>query len=59
MITKMNKQSCLDDVFLTSGDFRHKSFLCSAYKKIFAHIEKHIRKDLSLQKSRNGVKSAK
>ncbi|MBO4281812.1 MAG: hypothetical protein J5873_01280 [Bacteroidales bacterium] len=28
------------DGFLASGDFRHKTFLCPAYKKIFAHIEK-------------------
>lgn len=31
---------CLHDGFLKSGDFRHKTFLCPAYKKIFAHIEK-------------------
>lgn len=31
---------CLHDGFLASGDFRHKTFLCAAYKKIFAHIEK-------------------
>lgn len=29
---------CLHDGFLASGDFRHKTFLCSAYQKIFAHI---------------------
>lgn len=29
---------CLHDGFLTSGDFKSKSFLCSAYKRIFAHI---------------------
>ena len=34
---------CLHDGFLASGDFRHKSFLCSAYKKIFAHIEKRLK----------------
>lgn len=33
---------CLHDGFLKSGDFRSKTFLCSAYKKIFAHIEKRI-----------------
>lgn len=33
---------CLHDGFLASGDFRHKTFLCSAYKKIFAHIEKRL-----------------
>lgn len=34
---------CLHDGFLKSGDFRSKTFLCSAYKKIFAHIEKRMR----------------
>lgn len=33
---------CLHDGFLKSGDFRSKSFLCPAYKRIFAHIEKRI-----------------
>lgn len=33
---------CLHDGFLASGDFRHKTFLCSAYQKIFAHIEKRL-----------------
>ena len=36
---------CLHDGFLVSGDFKHKTFLCSAYKKIFAHIENRIRED--------------
>ena len=31
---------CLHDGFLASGDFRHKTFLCPAYKKIFAHIDR-------------------
>lgn len=34
---------CLHDGFLASGDFRHKTFLCSAYKKIFTHIEKRLK----------------
>ncbi len=34
---------CLHDGFLVSGDFRHKTFLCPAYKKIFAHIEKRLK----------------
>lgn len=34
---------CIHDGFLASGDFRHKTFLCSAYKKIFAHIEKRLK----------------
>lgn len=34
---------CLHDGFLASGDFRHKTFLCSAYKKIFSHIEKRLK----------------
>lgn len=33
---------CLHDGFLASGDFKHKTFLCPAYKKIFAHIEKSL-----------------
>lgn len=36
---------CLHDGFLASGDFKHKTFLCPAYKKIFAHIEKRIQED--------------
>ncbi|MDE5998984.1 MAG: radical SAM protein, partial [Bacteroidaceae bacterium] len=34
---------CLHDGFLKSGDFKSKTFLCSAYKKIFAHIEKRLK----------------
>lgn len=30
------------DGFLAPSDFRHKTFLCPAYKKIFAHIEKRL-----------------
>ena len=33
---------CLHDGFLASGDFRHKTFLCPAYKRIFAHIDKRL-----------------
>lgn len=33
---------CLHDGFLKSGDFKSKTFLCSAYKKIFAHIDKRL-----------------
>ena len=33
---------CLHDGFLKSGDFKSKTFLCSAYKKIFAHIETRL-----------------
>jgi uncharacterized protein len=29
---------CLHDSFIESGNFRSKTFLCSAYKKIFTHI---------------------
>lgn len=34
---------CLHDGFLKSGDFKSKTFLCSAYKKIFTHIEKRLK----------------
>lgn len=34
---------CLHDGFLNSGDFEHKTFLCSAYKKIFTHIEQRLK----------------
>lgn len=34
---------CLHDGFLASGDFKHKTFLCPAYKKIFSHIEDNIK----------------
>lgn len=34
---------CLHDGFLASGDFRHKTFLCNAYQRIFTHIEKRLR----------------
>lgn len=33
---------CTHDGFLYSGDFKHKTFLCSAYKKIFNHIERKM-----------------
>lgn len=35
---------CLHEGFLSSGDFKHKTFLCSAHKKIFAHIEQCMSK---------------
>lgn len=35
---------CMHDGFLASGDFKHKSFLCHAYKQIFSHIEQCIAK---------------
>lgn len=34
---------CLHDGFLASGDFHHKTFLCPAYKRIFAHIEQRLK----------------
>lgn len=34
---------CLHEGFLQTGDFKHKTFLCSAYKKIFSHISSLIR----------------
>ena len=34
---------CLHDGFLKSGDFESKTFLCSAYKKIFSHISERIK----------------
>lgn len=33
---------CLHDGYLRSGDFKSKTFLCSAYKKIFKHIKGRI-----------------
>lgn len=33
---------CLHDGFLKSGNFTSKTFLCAAYKKIFAHINNRI-----------------
>lgn len=33
---------CLHDGYLKSGDFKSKTFLCSAYKKIFKHIKGRI-----------------
>lgn len=33
---------CLHDGYLRSGYFRSKTFLCSAYKKIFKHIKERI-----------------
>ncbi len=35
---------CLHEGFLNKGDFRHKTFLCSAYRKIFKHIQTTITK---------------
>ncbi len=33
---------CLHDGFLRNSDFKSKTFLCQAYKRIFAHIEKRM-----------------
>ena len=33
---------CLHDGYLNSGDFRQKTFLCPAYKKLFSHIKKRL-----------------
>ena len=33
---------CLHDGFLKSGDFKSKTFLCSAYQQIFNHIERRV-----------------
>lgn len=33
---------CLHDGYLNSKDFKHKTFLCPAYKIIFAHIKKRL-----------------
>ena len=35
---------CMHDGFLSSGDFTTKTFLCSAYKKIFTHISSFVNK---------------
>ena len=34
---------CLHDGFLKSDDFKSKTFLCSAYKKIFTNIENQLK----------------
>lgn len=41
---------CLHDGFLNSGDFKAKTFLCSAYKRIFSHIENGLHSTLKLNK---------
>lgn len=33
---------CLHDGYLRSGDFKSKTLLCSAYKKIFRHIKERL-----------------
>jgi uncharacterized protein len=33
---------CLHDGFIKSGDFKSKTFLCNAYKKIFCHIDRRL-----------------
>lgn len=33
---------CLHDGFLKNGDFKSKTFLCTAYKQIFNHIEQRV-----------------
>lgn len=38
---------CLHDGFLKSGDFKSKTFLCPAYKKIFAHIENRLNETIN------------
>lgn len=37
---------CLHDGFLSSNNFKSKTFLCFAYKKIFAHIDEQLKKTL-------------
>lgn len=39
---KLCHGGCLHDGFLKNGDFKSKSFLCSAYKRIFSHIEQCV-----------------
>ena len=39
---------CLHDGFLKSGDFKSKTFLCSAYKKIFAYIDNRLNETIKL-----------
>ena len=34
---------CLHDGFLSTRDFKHKTFLCPAYKRIFCHIETRLK----------------
>jgi len=34
---------CLHDGFISGGNFKTKTFLCGAYKKIFSHIERRLR----------------
>lgn len=34
---------CLHDGFLRNGDFRSKTMLCTAYHRIFAHIEQRMK----------------
>ncbi|MBQ7820195.1 MAG: radical SAM protein [Bacteroidales bacterium] len=39
---KLCHGGCLHDGFLKSRDFKSKTFLCSAYKRIFNHIEQRV-----------------
>lgn len=41
---------CLHDGFLQTGDFKSKTFLCSAYKRIFAHIKECVMKHMEYSK---------
>lgn len=36
---------CLYDGYIKTGDFKSKTFLCSAYKKIFSHISKRLKEE--------------
>ncbi len=38
---------CLHDGFLVNKDFKTKTFLCNAYKKVFHHIQSIINTDLN------------
>lgn len=40
---------CLHDGFLKNEDFKSKTFLCSAYKRIFSHIEQRVESLADLQ----------
>lgn len=46
---------CLHDGYLNTGDFKNKTFLCAAYKKIFFHIKQRLEESGLMQKISNNA----
>jgi uncharacterized protein len=48
---------CMHDGFLVNNDFKTKTFLCNAYKKIFMHISKRLKESGVFEESSDARKN--